>query len=346
VEQGKLVDSKGEFRKDLEPDSVDLPRSLRLVISRRLARLSVAARRTLAAAAIAGRYFTVRLLEASMRKEADTLLDSIEEGERTGLISSSLEYPEARFKFSHELIRQAVIGELSEVRRQRLHADVADAIERVYSDTKDEHADDLAHHLWQAGSTADFSKAVHYLALAAKQASARSANQDAITQLTRALDLLQGSIDSPLRREQELDLQLSIGTVQTFAKGYSAVEVERAFGRARQLCQQVGESSYLFHVLRGLASYYCVRGDYQATYELLQQSLPLAQRLNEPLPLLAAHMLMGSWLCWMGRFPESLEQLERCSAFHDPKSQDPMLECSDKITASPIYPECHTSYGS
>jgi hypothetical protein len=34
------------------------------------------------------------------------------------------------------------------VRQQRLHLQVADAIERLYSSTLDDWAEDLAHHLW------------------------------------------------------------------------------------------------------------------------------------------------------------------------------------------------------
>ena len=43
---------------------------------------------------------------------------------------------------------------------------VAEAMERVYARALEEHAADLAHHLYQAGAAADPEKTVRYLALA------------------------------------------------------------------------------------------------------------------------------------------------------------------------------------
>jgi predicted ATPase len=133
VERGKLTDPNGDFRAALDLTEIDVPQSLRIVIGRRLARLNQNTQKVLGAAAVIGRSFTFELLEASTRADADSLLDCLDEAERTGLISSTLQYPEARFKFAHELIRQAVLAGLSAALRQRLHLNVADAIERLYS---------------------------------------------------------------------------------------------------------------------------------------------------------------------------------------------------------------------
>src|SRR5260370_6591145 len=54
LERGKLMDSQGEFRRDLKLARVDGPESLRLVIGRRLSRLGEETRQVLATAAIRG----------------------------------------------------------------------------------------------------------------------------------------------------------------------------------------------------------------------------------------------------------------------------------------------------
>ena len=43
-------------------------------------------------------------------------------------------------------------------------------------------------------------------------------------------------------------------------KGFAAPEVEQAYARARELCQQVGDTPQLFPVLRGLWVFYIVAG--------------------------------------------------------------------------------------
>ncbi|HZY60646.1 MAG TPA: AAA family ATPase, partial [Candidatus Binataceae bacterium] len=143
VERGKLLDSQGEFRRDLKLAEVEVPESLRLVIGRRLARLGEETRKMLATAAVLGRSFPLELLEAATRVDTDSLLDRIEEAEKAGLLSSTVRGREARFQFSHELIRQAVVGEISPARRQRLHLQVAGAIEHVYANALEDHAIDL-----------------------------------------------------------------------------------------------------------------------------------------------------------------------------------------------------------
>jgi hypothetical protein len=78
VEQGKLLDSAGEFRRDLEIDGINVPQSLRLVIGRRIARLGDATVKALGTAAVIGRSFTFDLLAAATHMGAEALLDCIE----------------------------------------------------------------------------------------------------------------------------------------------------------------------------------------------------------------------------------------------------------------------------
>ncbi|MGA9306592.1 MAG: AAA family ATPase, partial [Candidatus Sulfotelmatobacter sp.] len=131
-ERGRLSDPSGTLTRSFKLDATDVPESLRLVIGRRLAGLREQTRKILGTAAVIGRSFTFDLLEASTSTDTEVLLDCIEEAEGTGIISSTLEYPESLFRFSHELISQTVVSEISPPRRQRLHLSVAEAIERLY----------------------------------------------------------------------------------------------------------------------------------------------------------------------------------------------------------------------
>jgi len=102
------------------------------------------------------------------------------------------------------LIRQAVVSDLSSARRQRLHLDVADAIERRYPDALEDHAEDLAHHLWQAGSAAEAARTIRCLAKAANQAITRSAGLEAIAYLSKGLDRLRSLLRLPSAMSRNL----------------------------------------------------------------------------------------------------------------------------------------------
>jgi tetratricopeptide (TPR) repeat protein len=180
TEEEKLFDSGGKWRTDLSLDEADVPRGVRLVVGHRLERVSKQCQQTLTAAAAIGRAVSFELLEESVKLDEDVLLDAIDEAERAQVIRSTTRAGDVQFIFTHELIRQTLLSDLSALRRQRLHLQVAEAIERVYASGLDDHAAELAYHLYRAGGAADFPKAIRYLTLAGDQALNAAAFEDAL----------------------------------------------------------------------------------------------------------------------------------------------------------------------
>jgi predicted ATPase len=192
AEEGKLFDAAGAWRSDLRVDTLQVPEGVRLVIGRRLQRLSDAARRVLTTAAVVGRTFSLPLLEALETAQPEAALDAIEEAERAHLVVAESSAREPRYRFAHELIRQTLAEAVSMPRRQRLHARVAEAIERVYAASVEKHASALAHHLYQAGTAADEAKTSTYLLIASDQARAAAAHEESLAHLDNALSLWEG----------------------------------------------------------------------------------------------------------------------------------------------------------
>ena len=94
--------------------------------------------------------------------------------------------------------------------------------------------------------------AVVYWQRAGKRASERSAYVEAISHLRKGLAVLQMLPDTPARLQHELELQTTLGPALIATKGFGAPEVAQAYTRARELCQQMGETPDVFPVLRGL----------------------------------------------------------------------------------------------
>jgi len=107
-EENRLYDSSGEFRSELKIGEFDAPPSVRLVVARRLARLSELTQKMLATAAVIGRFFSFEILRASIGADVDSILEHVEEAGKAGLVFSFAESTKGRFAFSHELVRQAV----------------------------------------------------------------------------------------------------------------------------------------------------------------------------------------------------------------------------------------------
>lgn len=188
-DRGLLFDDAGAWRGDLGDTHLDVPESLRLVLRRRLEALSEDAQKVLMRAALIGRGFGWDLFETLANTDEDTLLDALDEAEHTRLIASATERGVVRFTFSHELIRQTIVDDVSPARSQRLHLDIADAMERVYSGSLPEHAEAIAAHLERAGHR-DADRSVHFLLLAGERAIEVAAYADAQRLLERALALL------------------------------------------------------------------------------------------------------------------------------------------------------------
>jgi tetratricopeptide (TPR) repeat protein len=189
IDDGRLIDAEGRLRPTLTVGDLDVPDRVRLIIGRRLARLNDDTRRLLTAAAVIGRRFGVELLQATAEVAGEKWLDAIEEAERARVILPD-DNRTACYRFSHELIRQTLVVDTSLPRRQRLHLRVAEAMQGREARGVRPPADEIAHHLVEAGALADPPRTVHYLVLAASQGLAAGAFERALQHVRTALHLL------------------------------------------------------------------------------------------------------------------------------------------------------------
>ena len=190
-EVGQLLTDTGKFREDINVSDTEVTRGVRLIIEDRIERAGEHCREVLTIAAVAGRTFAFDLLvRADSKHDEDDILDAIEEAEGKHLIEDISQDRVARYRFVHEQIRQTLASGLSLPRRQRLHLRIADALESNYAATADQHASEIGHHLYQAGSTAEPVRTARYLTIAGERASAAFAFEDALRQYDLALSIL------------------------------------------------------------------------------------------------------------------------------------------------------------
>jgi predicted ATPase len=205
-------------------------------------------------------------------------------------------------------------------RRKQLHEHAGHALESLFAEQLDDHLTQLAHHYSHSDNV---EKAVEYLGRAGQQALQRSAHADAASSLNAAIDLLQRLPDSPERVQRELRLQLAIGSASIPVAGWAAPEVERAFTRARELCERLGDPPELFPALFGLWTMYFIRAEFRAAYELGGQLLQRAQEAQRPALLLLAHQALGDTLFNMGGLLLASEHLEMAISLYNRESHRP-----------------------
>jgi DNA-binding winged helix-turn-helix (wHTH) protein/predicted ATPase len=314
-EENRLYDSAGQFRSALEIGELDAPPSVKLVVARRLARLNDLTQKMLATAAVIGRLFSFEILRAACDADANSILERVEEAEKAGLVFSVADSPKIRFEFSHELIRQSVLAGLSAARRQRLHLEVAEAIERTcaagsestLAGSLDDHITELAHHYAHSANTW---QAVKYLHLAGEQAAACYAMVEAERHYMTALKLLDELPETPERDRRELALQILLGSAAAAVKGIGAPERERSLLRARDLSQRLGEQSHIFPVLWQLFHFHAQRGELQTAREYAEHLLAVAETKCDAVMLAGARTALGVCLFYIGDFAGCRGQFE------------------------------------
>ncbi len=278
-----------------------IPATLQDSLMARLDRLPTV-REVAQVGSVLGREFAYEMLEALSTVEESTLHSGLSQ-----LVDSELLYqrgrpPRARYTFRHALIRDTAYQSLLRRTRQQYHRQVAQLLEANFPEVIDTQPELVAHHYTEADAS---EPAIAYWHQAGQRALQHSAYEEAISHLKSGLDLLDTQTDLPERAQRELDFQSALGPALMATKGFGHPEVEHAYARARELCQEVGDTPQLFPVLRGLMVHDQTRGQLQTAFQLGEQLLRLAESQDDPAHLLLAHFQLGNTLFYQGNFSAS-----------------------------------------
>src|SRR5215468_1796923 len=294
--------------------AVTIPTTLYDSLMARLDRLPTV-REVAQLSAVLGREFAYEHLQALMPMDEATLQHGLTQFVDAELLYQRGRPPRARYIFKHALIQDAAYASLLKSTRQQYHQQIAQLLEARFPETVAAEPELLAHHYTEAGNHAS---AVGYWQQAGTQALQRSANAEAIAHVQRGLELLPALPDTPQRTQRELDLLTTLGPALMSTKGYAAPEVVQAYTRARELCQQVGETPEHFLVLYNLWVFYIIRAEHQMTLELGEQCFQLTQRIQDETLLLMAHFMLGASRFCLGSPALACTHLEHMIALYDP----------------------------
>ena len=287
LELGLLKDAGDQYELAGPLPPLAIPTTLHDSLMARLDRLAPV-KEVAQIGAVIGRKFSHELLAAVSPLSAAELDTALEQ-----LVSSELVFrrgapPEATYTFKHALVQDAAYQSLLKSRRQRLHSEIADVLERGSLAVAPEV---LARHLTEAART---DEAVAYWHLAGRRAIELSASREAAGHYDRALALLRSLPQTPERNRTQLDLHLALGAAWIPSKGYASDEVRRAYTDALQMCDQVCEPEQRFRALRGLCSSHYARLELRESTKLASRLLSLARESGDPEHTLLAHRVMAT----------------------------------------------------
>jgi class 3 adenylate cyclase/predicted ATPase len=315
---------------DFRPALREIPATLRDSLMARLDRLGEA-REVAQVAAVIGHEFSWGMLSAIAGIEDEKLAAALKKLAEAGLLLEQGLPPEANYRFRHALIQDTAYQSLLRSQRQSFHLRITEVMEERFRETIEAQPQLLAFHLTEAGLG---QQAIPHWRKAGQRAAERSANAEAISHLATGLELLNSQPETPDRIQQELALQLALGTPLIAIKGFGSLEVGKVYARARELCQHAGEAPQLFPVLWGLWVFYTARAEHAVARELAEQCLRLAEAAGDPDLLVEAHHARGVTMTALAELAPGLEDLDYVIVHHEPSQhpaflygQDPKVVC-------------------
>ena len=248
-----LMTEEGTIDSDSVSD-IAIPEGVREALGRRLDRLSEEANELLTVAAVVGREFTYDTLTLLQQRDDEARLRLVEEGLEARVIEEGDE--PGQYRFTHALMQETLLAELSTTRRVLLHGQIGEAMERRYGGRAEEQAPRLAQHFVESATlTAEHAgRALRYSRVAAEQASAAHARTQAAQHYETCLRLIEGlaatnqgltGVESEAGEgpwaSEEAEVRLALGRALTGGGGVGDSRVH--LDRALDLYEAAGDAS-------------------------------------------------------------------------------------------------------
>ena len=223
------------------------------------------------------------------------------------------------YRFKHALIQDAAYDSLLKSRRQALHRRAAENL-RDQPERAAAEPEVLAHHFTQAGLD---DAAIEWWGKAGDQALRRSAFQEAIAHLGKAIEMADGAgaMERPATvgsANQRLKLQTIYGNALISTRGYQAPETTAAFTRARELAAGIKDVSERFSVYYGLWAGSFVRGELASMREIVETLRSDCVGQPELPEAGIAHRLEAETHWFEGNYVQARTDFERALAIFDP----------------------------
>jgi class 3 adenylate cyclase/predicted ATPase len=335
LDSGLLADQGDRYVLTGRLDRLAIPATLQDSLMARLDRL-VAVKDVAQIAAVIGREFAYELLEAVAELPEEQLQDALAQLAAAGLVFRRGDPPGATYTFKHALVQETAYNALLRARREEIHGRIARALASDFPEVMETNPELIADHYTQAGLDEE---AVEFWREAGDLAVARCAPKEAIAHLRHALALLERFPASPHRSRTELGLQTTLGGALIAARGFATPEVGEAYGRAQQLCQELGDNTRRFPALFGRWIFHVARSEMSECLAVADEMLQLADELGDTGPKLIAHRALTNTFFFLGDMVKARSHAETVLALYEPARHGALasLYSADSYVASAFF---------
>ncbi len=248
VEDGLIVRESGEWR-TVDPDQLvmSIPEGLRDVIGKRLSNLSPECGQLLSMGSVMGREFRFEVLQRLADMPEEDLFKALQEAISAAVIEERTQTAAAViYRFTHAFIRQTLYEEMIAPHRNRLHQQIAQALEEVFSSRLEDHAVELAEHFSHSTHPDDLTKAVQYGEMAANRAMAVFDYGEAVRSLEQTLQIQE--VLDPGDQEKRCALLLDLADA-LLSDGQPRRVLDVEVAEAFTVAEKIGDTGLAFKAI-------------------------------------------------------------------------------------------------
>jgi eukaryotic-like serine/threonine-protein kinase len=228
-----------------------LPDSVRTIIRRHIAPFSDQTKAVLAIASLIGREFDLELLGEVSELATEQLIELLEPALANALIAE-MTSAFGRYRFVHEVIREALRVEVAATERARLHQRIGAGLEKLNSNHLEPHLARLAHHYIEAVPLGTATKAVEYARRGAELASSKLAFAEAVRLYVTALRAL----DAARNRDEVQRCEILIAMGEAQAHGGTLRQARQSFEQAAEIARRLGRTDLLAQTALSLGTWF------------------------------------------------------------------------------------------
>jgi class 3 adenylate cyclase/tetratricopeptide (TPR) repeat protein len=306
VETKVLTGERGAYQLARALHTLQIPATAQAILAARIDRLAPEDKRLLQTASVIGKDVPFTLLEAVADGPEEILRRGLGNLQAAEFLYEARLFPDLEYTFKHALTHDVAYGSLVQERRQTLHRQLVETIERLYTDRLAEHIERLAHHAFRGEV---WSKAVVYLRQAGAKAFARSANREAATHLEHALNSLERLPENAEELAQAIDLRIELRHA-LWPLGENGRILDN-LEKAATLATTLADQRRLARVLSAMGYSYWMLGEPDRVVESNRHALAIATSLEDFALEAAANFALGLAYHSLGEYDRATEPLIR-----------------------------------
>ncbi len=289
IEARLLVGDHGAYRLAGQLGMLQVPATVQAVLAARIDRLPHEEKFLLQSSAVIGSDVPQALLEAIVEgPAAERVGRALASLQSAGFLYEASLFPDVVYRFKSALTRDVAYASLLRDQRRILHAQIVEAIERLYHDRQTSHADQLAFH---ASRGEVWTKALPYNRQVGARAMLHAANAEAVQAFRDALTALGHLPETRETGEQAIDIRLDLRPpLLQLGRLEEVLAVSR---EAERLATGLKDEPRLARVYTYLINYHFLKGETRQVLDYGQRCLVVGRATDDPALQGLARQYMG-----------------------------------------------------